>query len=217
MHHPDPGQQIHITIDGHLVATTSGEHTGRQLRQLTTPHAEDLYLDVPDAPDAAVLPETVLLVSADMRFFTRPLVQIFLNGTGFRVPAGTITEQQLRHLPAPPIPEDDRLWLDVVDAPDDPLAPDELIVIQDGSRFFSRPLTFKVVVNGRPRTVDERQLTFEEIIAIAFPNEASTPDTIHTVTYSHAVAPKPAGSLHAGETLTIKKGTILSVTSTTKS
>jgi hypothetical protein len=217
MAHSDPGPQIQITIDGHPVATTAGEHTGRELRQLITPHAKDLYLDVPDAPDAALEPEATLSVTAEMRFFTHPLVQIFLNGIAYRVPAGTITEQQLRHLPDPHIPAGDRLWLDIVDAPDDPIASDELVVIHDGIRFFSRPIALKVMVNGRPRTLHSTQLSFEEIVAIAFPDEIPTPDSLHTITYSRAAAPKPNGSLHAGEVLTIKNGTVLSVTSTVKS
>ena len=217
MDHSQSDHDIQITIDGHPFRLPPGEHTGQQLQHLTTPPSEELYLDVPDAPDAPVPSSTTLSVVAGMRFFTRPQVQIFLDGTAHRVPAGTITDQQLRDLANPPLPDGDRLWLDIVDAPDDPIAHDELIVLEDGMRFFSRPLTFKVIVNGRPRTVEQRQLTFEQIVSLAFPDDPATPETIHTVTYSHAVAPKPTGSLHPGETLTIKNGTILSVTATVKS
>ena len=217
MDHSESGHDIQITIDGHPIRVQPGEHTGQQLRYLITPPAGELYLDVPDAPDAPVPPATTLSVVAGMRFFTRPQVQIFVNGAAYRVPAGTITDQQLHDLANPPIPDGDGVWLDIVDAPDDPIAHDELIVIEDGMRFFSRSRTFKVIINGRPRTVEQRELTFEQIVALAFPGEQVTPDTTHTITYTHAVAPKPTGSLHPGETLTIKNGTILSVTATVKS
>ncbi len=217
MDHSDSDHDIQITIDGHPVRVRHGEHTGQQLRHLITPPAVELYLDVPDAPDAPVPPATTLSVVTGMRFFTRPQVQIFVNGAAYSVPAGTITDQQLRDLANPPIPDGDGLWLDIVDAHDDPIAHDELVVIEDAMRFFSRSMSFKVIVNGRPRTVEQRQLTFEQIVALAFPGEQVMPDTIHTITYTHAVAPKLTGSLHPGETLTIKNGTILSVTATVKS
>ena len=75
---------------------------------------------------------------------------------------------------------------------------------------------FTIIVNGREKIVDHRELTFDEVVQLAFPGPAS-PDAQFTVTYSRAVKPQREGILHEGGTVTIKQGTIFDVTRTNKS
>lgn len=71
-----------------------------------------------------------------------------------------------------------------------------------------------IIVNGREKVVTKKELSFEEIVALAFDN--SDPNTIFTVTYKKGVGNKE-GSLAAGDIIKVKEGMIFNVTSTGKS
>jgi hypothetical protein len=72
-----------------------------------------------------------------------------------------------------------------------------------------------IIVNGREKVVTKKELSFEEIVALAFDN--SDPNTIYTITYSKGMDNKPQGELAAGQTVKIKKGMIFNVSPTGKS
>ena len=74
-----------------------------------------------------------------------------------------------------------------------------------------------IIVNGRPREVDKTELSFEDIVRLAFPNPRSGPDFEYTVTYSKGPEPKKEGTLTAGQTVKVKEGMIFNVTETNKS
>jgi hypothetical protein len=77
--------------------------------------------------------------------------------------------------------------------------------------------SFTIIVNGREKIVTSRELSFSEIVALAFDNPPSEPNTIFTVTYRRGEGNKPEGSLVQGETVKIKDGMIFNVTATDKS
>ena len=74
--------------------------------------------------------------------------------------------------------------------------------------------TYKIHINGVEKTVDHEVLTFEEIVALAFPSAA--PDTIFSVNFEKAQDPK-AGELVAGQSVTIKNNTAFDVDDTGRS
>lgn len=75
----------------------------------------------------------------------------------------------------------------------------------------------KIVINGTLVDVEDRDLTFDEVVRLAFPNFEGTENTIFTVAYSRGQGNKPEGTLVGGETLKLKKGMILNVAHTDKS
>lgn len=75
---------------------------------------------------------------------------------------------------------------------------------------------YTIIVNTRPRHVDDRELTFAEVVALAFPG-APDPEVTFTVTYHRAAGPRHEGNLSEGGTVTIKNGTIVDVTRTRRS
>lgn len=79
-----------------------------------------------------------------------------------------------------------------------------------------RDIEITVIVNGRPKTVTKRVLTFAEVVALAFPNPPG-PNTIYSVTYRGARGPKPSGTLSEGGSVKIKNKTTFNVTPTDKS
>lgn len=87
-------------------------------------------------------------------------------------------------------------------------------------RFITaaKPLpTFEIMVNGRPRIVDDPLVTFEQIVHIAFPGQHES-NVAFSMTYRHAASAPHAGELGAGGSVTVKKkGTNFNVTRTVQS
>jgi Multiubiquitin len=75
----------------------------------------------------------------------------------------------------------------------------------------------EIIVNGRPKEVTEKEISFEEVVNLAFNNEPpSGPDVVITVTYSKGEHPKE-GSLLPGQSVKVKAGMVFNVTATDKS
>lgn len=77
--------------------------------------------------------------------------------------------------------------------------------------------TWEVFVNSRPTTVDQDELTFEQIVALAFSPVPSGPGVTFTVSYRHAAQHPAEGTLVVGRSVEVKKGTAFNVTATDKS
>ncbi|WP_435125953.1 multiubiquitin domain-containing protein [Micromonospora tulbaghiae] len=75
---------------------------------------------------------------------------------------------------------------------------------------------YTIIVNTRQKAVDDRELTFAQVVALAFPGAHDT-EVVFTVTYHRAVAPQRDGNLSEGGTVTIKDGTAFDVTRTRRS
>jgi len=75
---------------------------------------------------------------------------------------------------------------------------------------------YTMIVNTRPKVVNDRELTFAEVVALAFPGTPE-PEVTFTVTYHRAAGPRHEGNLSEGGTVTIKDGTIFDVTRTRRS
>lgn len=74
-----------------------------------------------------------------------------------------------------------------------------------------------IIVNGRPKVVPKGDLTFEALVALAFPNDTPNPRIIYTITFKRGHGNKPEGTLVAGESVKAKEGMIVNVTRTDKS
>jgi len=75
--------------------------------------------------------------------------------------------------------------------------------------------TYTIIVNGRPREVTERKLTYLEVVQLAYPGEESSDTIVFTVTYSNPCGRD--GSLVAGDEVKIKDGVIFNVVRTDQS
>ncbi|WP_318765071.1 multiubiquitin domain-containing protein [Agrobacterium fabrum] len=84
-------------------------------------------------------------------------------------------------------------------------------------RFITAPMTFEIIINSRPRTVNARTVTFEQIVQLAFPGQHG-PNVVFSMTYRHAASAPHAGELGAGGSVDVKKkGTVFNVTRTVQS
>ncbi|MFD3458237.1 multiubiquitin domain-containing protein [Nocardia fluminea] len=76
--------------------------------------------------------------------------------------------------------------------------------------------SYVILVNGTPATVSDKQVTFAEVVAIAYPVSPG-PDTTFTVTFRRAHKPHE-GIMVEGQTVEVRKeGTSFDVVATGKS
>jgi len=76
---------------------------------------------------------------------------------------------------------------------------------------------FTIIVNGRQKVVTAKEMSFGEIVALAFDNPPTGTNIVFTVTYRRGEDNKPEGTMVEGETVKIKDGMIFNVTATDKS
>ena len=118
--------------------------------------------------------------------------------------------------------ENEGVFLEVCGGEDRLIEPGELIDLsQPGiERFITAPKgppIFEMTVNARPRTINARTVTFEQIVQLAFPGQHA-PKVVFSMTYRHAASSPHAGELGAGGSVDVKKkGTVFNVTRTVQS
>ncbi len=75
-----------------------------------------------------------------------------------------------------------------------------------------------IIVNGTEKSVEKAELSYEEVVALAFANPPTGPNILITVNYRRGHGDKPEGSLAAGDPpVKVKEGMIFDVTPTDKS
>ncbi|WFU24976.1 multiubiquitin domain-containing protein [Bradyrhizobium sp. CB1717] len=73
-----------------------------------------------------------------------------------------------------------------------------------------------IIVNARKRIVKGDEVSFEEIVQLAFPG-SHDPNVAFSMTFRHAASEPHAGELGPGGHVTVKNGTIFNVTKTIRS
>lgn len=79
------------------------------------------------------------------------------------------------------------------------------------------PKKYNVIVNGRPKEVNKDEMSFAEIVALAYDASQGGVNIVFTVTYRRGHGSKAEGTLVDGDTVKIKEGMIFNVTRTDKS
>ena len=76
---------------------------------------------------------------------------------------------------------------------------------------------FRIIINGRPKEVADKVLTYEHVVNFAFDNNPpSGPNVVLTVTYSKGID-GARGSLLPGQSIEIKSGMVFNVKATDRS
>ena len=77
--------------------------------------------------------------------------------------------------------------------------------------------TFSITVNGRQKQVERDELSFDELVDLAFDNPARGPQIVFTITFREAGGRIPEGELDEMQRLKVRDGTIINVTRTDQS
>ncbi len=74
-----------------------------------------------------------------------------------------------------------------------------------------------IIVNTREKTVTTKELTVDELVALAFEDPPTGEFICFTITYRRGRGNKPEGTLNEDESVRIKEGMVFNVTATDKS
>ncbi|WP_129020676.1 multiubiquitin domain-containing protein [Edaphocola flava] len=153
-------------------------------------------------------------------FFVKKKLQFSINDKPFTWYKQYIRGIQIRELGN--IPAEDAIFLDIKEGwQDDQIFDDEIVdLARPGKeRFFSKPRQVEVtiIVNARQYTWKEENISFEQLVILAFGSYDNNPNKGCTVTYSRGWDPKPEGTLVKGSIVRIKNKMIFDVTETDKS
>lgn len=76
---------------------------------------------------------------------------------------------------------------------------------------------YNIVVNGRQSNFKGDEITFKEVIEIAFGSISDDPRTVYTVTYKRGEGNKPEGAMVKGDVVRVKEGMIFNASATNQS
>ena len=74
-----------------------------------------------------------------------------------------------------------------------------------------------IIVNGRNKSVENEEVTFDEIVNLAFENPPDGESVYFKITYRGGNRDKPEGTLVEGESVKVRNGMIFNVTPTDNS
>lgn len=81
----------------------------------------------------------------------------------------------------------------------------------------SRELTVPVTVNGRSTQLATAEVSFEDVVGLAYPDRLDGSNKMFTVTYRHGPSDRPEGSLVPHQSIRANNGVVFNVTATSKS
>lgn len=94
----------------------------------------------------------------------------------------------------------------------------ETVHLKEDEHFHSGPpKEFTLVVNGRKKVVSTKELSFDQLVALAFNPVPTGENVLFTISYENGPHANPEGSLMEGGTVKVKNGMIFNVTATDKS
>jgi hypothetical protein len=132
-----------------------------------------------------------------------------------------ITGAEVKHLAG--ISENEILFLEIKNPWEDELIENETRVdlARPGiERFYSKKhddcMPFKIIVNAREHDWNKRNIKYEEVVKLAFPNNPGN-NTVYTVTYTDGPGQNPEGSMVDGAKVVVKNKMKFNVTATNKS
>ncbi len=85
----------------------------------------------------------------------------------------------------------------------------------NGSQVPGQNKTVTIIVNGRPREVTGKSISYEEVVQLAYPDDPSNQNTDFTVAYANPHGRD--GELVAGQEVHLKEGMVFNVTKTNRS
>jgi Multiubiquitin len=150
----------------------------------------------------------------------KPLLKFILDGREYEWPDQYITANELRELGK--ISGERELLLKIREPWSDELIDDNAKVdlARPGiEHFFSRekPSKVAIIVNGREKDWPKMEISFKEVVELAFGANAGSANTVFTVTYKNGPEKNPQGVMVAGDSVFVKTKMIFNVTATDKS
>lgn len=148
------------------------------------------------------------------------VLQLYINGKQHDWTKQYISGAEIRKLGN--IPHTEEVFL-AIKRPweDEPIALDTKVNLArpEIESFYSKEKRqkFELIVNGRLKTWAEINISFEEVVVLAFGSYINNPDKVYTVTYDKGPNENPDGIMDKGDKVVVKIKMIFNVTCTDKS
>lgn len=78
-----------------------------------------------------------------------------------------------------------------------------------------KPFSFNIIVNGRPKKVDYEEITYAQVVALAFPDDPKADQFLYSVQYMGPHTPD--GTLAPGQSVPLVNGLKFDVSKTNRS
>ncbi len=176
---------LKFVIEGKEYETFDQYKTGADLKQLAgIPLDTELFLSIskPYQDELIENEKQVNLARPETEyFFVKRKLQFFINEKPFTWYKQYIRGVQIRELGN--IPAEDEIFLDIKEGwQDDQILDDEVVdLARPGKeKFFSkpRPTEFTIIVNARPNTWKEINISFEQLVVLAFGAYDNNPNKV---------------------------------------
>lgn len=150
----------------------------------------------------------------------KPALPITINGKQYECHQQYITGAEIRKLGN--IPLEDEIFLAVKKPWEDEPVPDDKqvnLARPEIEHFYPKDKHHKItlIVNGRTKPWEESEITFDQVVVLAFGSYDQNPNKVYTVTYDRGPNENPEGSMVKGDKVFTKNKMIFNVTCTDKS
>lgn len=78
-----------------------------------------------------------------------------------------------------------------------------------------KPVT--IIVNGEQHVVPKEAISFDELVAVAYPDATPSPEVIYSISYRRGHSDNQKGILPEGDSVKVKDGMVFDVLRTDKS
>lgn len=76
---------------------------------------------------------------------------------------------------------------------------------------------FNIIVNTRPKVFNEKEISFKQVVLLAWENAVFNDIVEYTISYSKGEDKKPKGTLTEGKSIHVKEGMVFDVERANKS
>ena len=147
-------------------------------------------------------------------------LHLTINGKKYEWHQEYITGAEIRKLDN--IPSEDEIFLAIKKPWEDEPIPDDKqvnLARPEIEHFYSKSKHFKVelIINARQKDWNDKIISFEQVIVLAFGTYNANPNTVFTVTYDRGPHENPEGSMVRGEKVYVKNKMIFNAAATDKS
>lgn len=220
----DANVNLRITVDGQVIELSQAGPIGRDVLAAVgaDPDERDVLIRIDGGWARLVAPsDPVVGLDGEAHFRVHrngTLRHVRVDDSVWEWGAPGIQEHDIRAIAG--IPEERQLF----QAGGNALRPGEVVdlTVDWVPKIESRPdmagsLTVPVVVNGRRQSLATAEVSFEDLIGLAYPNVPAVGQSMFTVTYRHGPLDRPEGSLAPSQRLRAVHGVVFNVTATNKS
>lgn len=210
-------------LNGQSFTTTDAILSGRQIRANAglAPVSDHILIEIGKLTSRSVgLEEPINLEEPGNSIFRSfpgdCAYSLTINERGYEWGTAEISASDIRVIAS--ISDDHELIFD--SKGDKPIEADDTVRLNPKGveRILSRePQEIYIYVNTRKIFIQPRDLTFLEIVKLAFPETAVGANISYTVGFTKGTRNAPEGTLIEGESVNIKKGMTFSVSQTDKS